>query len=704
MVGIITCAFRADFGPSLDGKITHRILKVKNIFNKLRQKEIIMVSAMLSLLILLAYGLLTPRMGFYWDDWPFAWFLNFFGPAEFIESFRPFRPFLGPIFTVTTTLLGGDPFTWQVVGLTLRFLLSLEVWYVLRLVWPSQKQNTMWVVLLFTVYPGYQQQWVSLTHVNQEIIPLTWLIASFGVTAYAIRNEHLRKRLTILALILQALGLFSTEYFFGLEVLRFFFLLAIFAETLSIRKDVLQKAAHAWLPYFCIWILNAVWTYAYHHSAAYNSYDISLLSSTSFSPLAIGNEILTTISLSGFMSWLNTFGIISTIDGSLTQVIALGILLISASAIFIFMRSLHNGTADQPSKEDSWGQWAILIGLVAIFAGRLPSWAAGLPLKLEFDYDRFFISIMFGASLFIVGLAAFSLRNGKRKVFILSLLIGLSTAHQFSVANTYRRDTANQQDIFWQMAWRIPGLEENTALLTYELPLKYVSDMQFTAPLNWIYAPQISDRKIPYTLLYLKTRFSPSTLQDGQPIDIKYRTVDFNGSTSNSVVIYKEANGCLRVLDSVYANADTLPGANYLLLNAIPLSNPDLIQAKASQPVMDEDLFGAEPAHGWCYFYAKAELARQQSDWEGVVKLYDQAKKEGLNFFMPVENLPFIEGFARTGQMETALKLTDRTVKIQEDLCPAIYSLWDRALRNPSTQTLSAVEINEHLRQSGCNP
>lgn len=158
-----------------------------------------------------------------------------------------------------------------------------------------------------------------------------------------------------------------------------------------------------------------------------------------------------------------------------------------------------------------------------------------------------------GRVALIVGLAAFILRDGKRQVFILSLLIGLSTAYQFSVANTYRRDTANQQDFFWQLAWRIPALEENTAPPTHEFPLKDVSDIQLTAPLNWIYAPQISDRKIPYVLLYLKTRFNPSTLQDHQSIDIKYRTVDFNGSTSNSLVIYKEADGCLRVLDFVYA-------------------------------------------------------------------------------------------------------------------------------------------------------
>lgn len=675
----------------IDDKIAYLISLMKNIIEKLRQKEFVVVPAILFLMVLLAYGLLTPRMGFYWDDWPFAWFLRFFGPVEFIESFRPFRPFLGPIFTVTTALFGGHPFTWQLVGLALRFFLSLEVWNVLRSVWPSQKWNVLWVTLLFTVYPGYQQQWVSLTHVNQEIIPLTWLIASFGLTAYAIRNDRHRKRATILAVVLQAMGLFATEYFFGLEILRFFFLLSIFSETLTARKDLLRKAATAWLPYFCVWILNAAWTYAYHRSAAYNSYEINILSSPTISPLAIVNEILTTISLSGFVSWLNTFSLISTIDGTVTQIIALGILLAAAVVIFITVRFLSNGTVEQHPKEDSWGRWAMLIGFVAIFAGRLPSWAAGLPLKIEFDYDRFFLSIMFGASLFIVGLAAFLLKEGKRKLFILSLLIGLSTAYQFTVANTFRRDTANQQDIFWQMAWRMPALEKDTVLLTYELPLQYVSDLQLTAPLNWMYASNITDRQLPYLMLYIKSRFNSTTLpslQPGEPIHLQYRTVEFNGSTSDSVVIYKDADGCLRVLDSVYANAETVPGASYFLLNAIPLSDPDLIQTQVSQPLLDETLFGVEPAHGWCYFYEKAELARQQNDWEQVVKLYDQAQKNGLNVSMAVENLPFIEAFAMTGDTKTAVKLTERTIKAQEILCPALYTLWNRVGASDDVETV----------------
>ncbi|MHB8776942.1 MAG: hypothetical protein ACYC6R_04165 [Anaerolineales bacterium] len=664
------------------------------------QKENFFVPGVLLMLIVLAYGLLIPWMGFYWDDWPFAWFLKFFGPAEFIEMFRPFRPFLGPIFQLTTTLFGGDPFTWQVIGLITRFLLSLEVWFVLRLIWPTQKRNLMWVVLLFTVYPGYQQQWVALTHVNQELIPLLFLLASFIVTMWLVRNGRFQKRLTVLAIILQAMGLFSTEYFFGLEILRFFFLLAILAETITNRKDLLQKTGLQWLPYFIVWVLNAVWTYTYHLSTAYASYDVRILSSSTLSPLALGNELISTFSLSGFTAWLETFNIFSTIDGTVIQSIALVILIISASAIFILMQSSFTEKIElNTDQNDNWGLWAVTMGLVAIFAGRLPSWAAGLPLKLEFDYDRFFVSIMLGASLFIVGLTALVLKEGKRKIVILSLLVGMSTAYQFSIANTYRRDWANQQNFFWQLAWRMPALEKNTALLTYELPLKYVSDLQLTAPLNWIYASELHNRNLPYVLFYLKTRFNSASLKADEPIQLQYRTVNFNGSTSNSVVIYKEADGCLRVLDPIYGNAETIPGANIYLVNAVSLSNPDLIKTDSPDPVLDETLFGAEPAHDWCYYYLKAELARQQTDWEGVVKLYNQAQKEGFSASMPVENLPFIEAFAMTGDTDMAIKLTERTIEGQNTLCPALGTLWKRAM-----QTQGSPEGIETMPQDGCKP
>lgn len=671
----------------------------KNKLKKFFENEKVAVPAAVVLLTLLAYGLLAPRLGFYWDDQPFAWFLKFFGPAEFIEAFRPFRPLLGPIFAVTTSVFGGHPFTWQIVGLVVRVLLSLALWHALRLTWPYEKWNVAWVVFFFTVYPAYQQQWVALTHVNQEMLPLLFLILSFAATAASIRNGKYKTQLIALALFLQILGLFSTEYFFGLEILRFFFILFILAESFTERREVLRNAIYKWLPYLLVWIANAAWTYAYHQSAAYDSYQINAMTGVAFTPLGLINELINAVALSGFTAWANTFSLVAFVDGTLTQLAAFAILLIVGASIFSYMQFTSRETVSY-----LWNWQVMLLGLIAILAGRLPSWAAGLPLKIEFDYDRFMISIMLGASLFIVGLASFLLKDGKRKTIVLSVLVGLSAAYQFTISNTFRRDWENQQKFFWQLTWRIPAMQPGTTLLTYELPLKYASDMQITAPLNWAYAPDLNSREMPYILVYAKSRYGSEILpsyKPNTPIDFNYRTAHFSGSTSDMLVIYKSADGCLRVLDPVYADADTVPGASYFLTDAIRLSDPSLIQPAAPQPALDSTIFGAEPAHDWCYFYAKAELARQDSNWDEVVNLYKQARKNNFSPYAPVENLPFIEAFALTGDLNQALKLTEAAARGDKNLCLAVTDLWERVSQNVP---VNMDEVNSQIKKSGCKP
>ncbi len=659
------------------------------------KNELISVPATLLFLVLISYGLLIPWMGFYWDDLPFAWFLRFLGPTEFIEAFRPFRPLLGYIFAFTTTLFGGHPLTWQVLGLIVRFLLGLEVWVLFRQVWPRHQNSAIWAALLFTLYPAYQQQWVAFTHINQELIPFLCLLGSFVLTVWGIRNNRPTIRFTAPSVILQILGLFSTEYFFGLEILRFLFILVILGETVKDRKSLLQKSFLTWLPNLTVWILNAGWIYAFHRSAAYGSYDIDILSLLSLKGLI--NEFLNTLSLSGFTAWLGIFNLFAVIDGSLTQILAIVVLFVTSVLVFLVMHTNHQNYAGVSEESDRFGWSALLIGIVGIFAGRLPSWAVGLPLMIAFDYDRFFVSIMLGASLFIVGLADLLLKDGRRKLVLLSLLIGMSAASQFSTANTFRRDWANQQEFFWQMAWRMPALKAGTAVLTYDLPLKFASDLQLTAPLNWMYAHDFNGHDLPYAMLHLKTRFKVFEVGADQPITLPYRTVNFNGNTSRVVVIYKEADGCLRVLDPVYNNATTIPGANPYLINAIPLSNPDLILPESSPPKMDGIIFGKEPTQGWCYLYEKAETDRQMGNWDGVANLYAQSVREGVGPVLPVEYLPFIEASALTGDSDTALQLTDRVIKEQKLLCPALINLWDRVSQSREIP----VEITTIL-QKGC--
>ncbi|HND50196.1 MAG TPA: hypothetical protein PLL95_16635, partial [Anaerolineales bacterium] len=538
-----------------------------------------------------------------------------------------------------------------------------------------------------------------LTHINQELIPLIFLLFSFIITVNLLRNGKPSLPFTVLAILFQILGLFSTEYFFGLEVLRFLFVLVILSETIVDQKDLFKKSITTWLPYLIVWLLNAAWTYSYHRSDAYNSYQISILSL--LSPLALVNEFINTLSLSGFVSWLGTFTIFSSVDGSATQAIAFGILMVAGLVVYVITSNKGQAIIDTEVTHSSSiiaHYWFILIGIVTIFAGRLPSWAAGLPLKIEFDYDRFFVSIMLGASLFIIGLADLLLKENRTKLVFLSLVIGMSAAYQFTVANTYRRDWANTQDLFWQMSWRMPALKEGTTVLTYEFPLQYLSDYQLMSALNWMYAPNLEGHELPYAMQYLKTRFEVAEIRADYPINITYRTTTFSGNTSQSVVIYKEANGCLRVLDPIYNNAETVPGASFYLIDAIVLSDPSLIQTNAKTPAMDKTLFGTEPTHGWCYTYAQAEIARQTGNWEKVAKLYKDAQGAELSPALPVEYLPFIEAFARIGDIDTAVKLTERMIKGQPMLCPAVNTLWNRVSNDTD------ISQAEDILQKECKP
>ena len=69
------------------------------------------------------------------------------------------------------------------------------------------------------------------------------------------------------------------------------------------------------------------------------------------------------------------------------------------------------------------------------------------------------------------------------------------------------------------------------------------------------------------------------------------------------------------------------------------------------------NVFSPEPDHGWCYYFEKAELARQVEDWEKVVELGDEARRVGFAPADGTEWLPFIEGYASAGRYDEASAL-----------------------------------------------
>jgi hypothetical protein len=108
----------------------------------------------------------------------------------------------------------------------------------------------------------------------------------------------------------------------------------------------------------------------------------------------------------------------------------------------------------------------------------------------------------------------------------------------------------------------------------------------------------------------------------------------------------------------VYSESETL-----LLRQVGAYSHIDRIIPEGTAPVPPAVLFEGEPAHGWCYYYQKASLARQSGNWEEIGKLYDQVRKLNLETDDKSEMIPFLEGLVNLGRIEDARSLFQQEIK-----------------------------------------
>lgn len=659
------------------------------------------IPAAFFVLTILTYGLMLPWTGFYWDDWPFAWIQNFLGPAEFIPAFEPFRPFLGPIFFGTTSLLPPNPLLWQSLALVLRFALAWAAWWTFKSVWPKAKWQTLTAPLLFLVFPGYSQHWVAYTHINQEWIPFLFYILSFGFTAKAFRTPEKSKHYTWLALAFMVFGVFPTEYFATQEPLRFLFLWVLVAEETIGFWPRIRRILKLWWPYLLVWLGNAVWLVYYYRFGAYASYGVSAAGQISLLDFIL--TMADALWKAGLYSWGQVLVLAVRSFSNPSTLLTLGMIAVSFMLLAFYLRKL-----DMPGDgtNSNWGWQAVMFGLIGISIGRVPSWAASLPLTLQSIDDRFMVSMMIGGSLFLAGLLELVFGKSRFKVYAVALVLALGIGQQFYTANDFRRDWTRQQEIFWQMTWRMPGLKQGTVLLTHELPLSYETDMGLTAPLNWIYAPEYDGGELPYALLYTRTRLdsgiSLPALEPEKPISFEYRTVEFKGSTSQAVTIIVPPNACLHVLDSFYAGGDTYERQPRFLRDAIPLSDPALIITDTKQPEMPASLFGKEPPHDWCYYFEKAELARQIGDWKTVVALGDEARAHGFVPGDALEWLPFIEGYLITSDYQTAREISILAYKDDSRPRKGLCHTWKRIQANGQGQMEVEILAFELLQKFEC--
>ena len=658
----------------------------------------------LLLLCAISYGVMASRMGIHFDDWSLLWYIHFLGPASFKEAYVMDRPLLGPLYMLTSSIFGESLLNWQLFYVFTRWLSCLALWWTLKALWPQRDTQVTLVTFLFAVYPGYISNHIPVTRSHHMLI-LAVTLFSLGAMSWAVRLKRSFWLLYPTSLVLSAYAIFSMEYYFGLELLRPVFLWLVLKDTVSNTRTRLQRTALYWIPFMIPSLLFMAWRISTPTPRGSISIFNSLGADLPTALIKLGATIAQDCFEVVVLAWKQAMdfpGILAY--GPIPTLTYACLILGTALLTVLYLARLHtNQCAEENSGTGSrrlWSVQAILLGGYAVLLGGVPPWITNMQIAVSFPWDRFTLAMMLGASLVFVGMIELLTRTRLQSIIIVGVSVGIAAGLHFQTAQSYRKEWLTQKDFFWQLTWRAPAIEPGTVILTSELPFQYSSDNSLTPTLNWTYAPLNASRSQAY-LLYDVERGLPDN-DDKQNIRATIRTITFTGSTSQAVFVIYRPLACLKVFDP--GTDQHIPDKPRGFREALELSNPGFIITRPGTPAQPPYYFGAEPTKDWCYYFEKADLARQAGDWSQVVSLGDQALIGDKKFYRynVSEMLPFIEGYAHLGRWETAVQLSRDAYHTWTNMHLMLCETWGR-LQDTAAQDEAGRAALEEIHQTlGC--
>jgi hypothetical protein len=661
---------------------------MKNLQNKIASlaEYRIVVPLVLFVITILAYGLSFWRLGFYWDDQPISWIRYQLGRDAVTRYFADSRPVWAWLYQLTAYIIPLKPAYWQLFAMFWRWAGIYAFWLVAAELFPRRKDIAFSLSLFMLLYPGFNQQWVSYVYAHFFIV-LFFLLISW----------HLMfRRKTIPAMIFSGLHLLMFEYFFLLEFMRPVLLFMSLRDEPLSNRERYTKVFKEWLPYIAVIIFVMFYRLGIY---SHPGFGYSLTDEIAKAPM----ETITQLVLHIFSSiwtatvgaWIQVFQFPGPkVDGLRTSIVYVVVLL--AVGVLAWLKLLKE---KQITKTSYDAYWLLGLGVIMLGLGGVPYWLTNLPVSLSFPANRALLSFMFGSCFFLLGLI--ELLPARLKYACAVLLIALSAGRQFLWSVDYLRDWQSQENLFWQMTWRAPGLEKNTIVLINE-ELTYYADNSLSAMLNWIYGPDEHDNVIDYALFYPTNRESLSLQKDVRVV-YPFLAGRFIGNTSQAVVFYYAPPKCLRVLDPEIDSINRLIPDESLLREAALLSStmPILSQQTSKMP----DMYGPEPVHNWCYYFQKADLARQLGDWESVTHLGDDAFALDDYPNDPVERFVYIEGYAHHGDWQKAVEYSIASYKVSKNYVgPLLCILWDRIERETAASAEQRSALTDVRNKFECLP
>lgn len=640
--------------------------------------------AILLLVSLAAFGLQLRQLGFYWDDWEDV-FLHHLGDPSFFWSYFAYdRPFTAWVYVVFFPLLGMDPVKWQVFILVLRWLSLVGFWWVFVQIWPRRKAEIGWFALLLAVYPGFTQQAVSVTY-SRHFVSYALYSLSLCLMVLSLKKTRYYWAFTVIAAGAALLQMMTIEYLFGLELLRPFLLWWLETEPNLRFWQKLRKIFLKWLPYLLVLGIFVYWRFVVFGQSSPDPEANAPVLMANLLKDPLGEIIRMAQNVTQDFIYLILFVWAGTVDPQVIDLASKATLFswalgaaIAGGLGWLFLQMDKTGPSETIDTNDHFGRQAALLGVLGILFGGLPVWSTNRQIIVGLWSDRFSIAPMFGACLLTVALIELTGYKRLQKYILSGIILALAISSQIQTTNKYRLNWDIQRDYYWQLYWRAPSIEPGTAVMGTKMPFGLIADYSVSYALNSIYAPGLSSSRVPFWFFSaMRNRGNEiPDFKDDLPVKYSMRNIIFEGNTSNSIVVhYKAGQACVRVLTPADKNSPLLTSDEKVLSS---ISHLERILPASGPAISPAEIFGPEPEHGWCYYFEKADLARQLGDWQTAAALGDEAQSLHLEPATGMEWMPFMEGYANIGDWKKAETINDQANTITNNMQAYLCDAWSR--------------------------
>jgi hypothetical protein len=624
---------------------------------RITSNNISIIILILTAISAFAYLPWVSQIGYMNDDWYLMYSAGAYGPEAFIDIFSVDRPARALVMMPVYALFGENPLYYNLSAFVLRLVSAIGFLWLLRMVFPRQDRLALFGSLFFLIYLGFLSQPNGIDYQN-HLVGLAAAHLSIALTVRAVLTDRfaLKSFWFALSILLGLLYLSQMEWYIGFELFRWG---SVFL--LSSRSDgsLIQKAWRAvrWAsPSFAVPGIFLVWRIFFFKSER-GATDVNIqfgqvishpIQTVYYWIVQVFQDLFDVM----FSAWVTP---LSQLMGFIQQ---WGVVLavLAAAVVLLVFRKLEEGKSPEPATQVEATREALLLGLFVAIGGLIP--IAMVNREVVFpSFSRYSLVSSAGVALFfsalILWLRSAPLRNG---LVALLVVISVLTHH----ANTVKtaQQTASTRSFWWQVSWRVPHLGKNTTLIAHYPGVPIEEDYFVWDPANLIYYPEKQNEKNiqpgVYAALLNTSTIEKVHARERQEYD-KRKTITTYANYRNILVLTQAGeNSCVHVLDG--SRPEYSSGEWEFIREVGSYSEIEHVLTEETPHTPPPVVFGPEPDHGWCYYYQKADLARQRGEWDEVQRIGEQALGQGFEPKDMIEWMPFLQAYAVSGD---AARLTE---------------------------------------------